>query len=247
MVLFPSLFDGLARSVSIKKGKNSQKDVGKEAAEALAKDARKSELILSSSGIVKSNRSNNFASVCSKRGQKGINQDSLIVWEVCQFTLNIYRLTIIEVRKSLLMYRLLLLFEVAPYLTQLSLSPNLIRVHIKWCIGLSNWILVFRACFWFGRNLDAKRTLSFVGFLMGMVHGDMLFPKGLKNLFLLLCCVIGKKHLHWHRWTWISKLNWIEIISLIFGSSRIWRLMLPLIRNLSSIPTSMPFAVVLQP
>ncbi|KAJ9154538.1 hypothetical protein P3X46_027858 [Hevea brasiliensis] len=37
--------------------------------------------MLRSSGIVKSSRSNNFASVCSKRGQKGINQDSLIVWE----------------------------------------------------------------------------------------------------------------------------------------------------------------------
>lgn len=87
MVLFPSLFDGLARTVSIKKGRNSQKDVGKEAADALAKDARKSELMLSSSGTVKSNKSNNFTSVCSKRGQKGINQDRFIVWEVCQFML----------------------------------------------------------------------------------------------------------------------------------------------------------------
>ncbi|XP_002516975.2 probable protein phosphatase 2C 34 isoform X2 [Ricinus communis] len=81
MVLFPSIFDGLARSVSVKKGRNSQKDVGKEAAEALAKNARKNELMLSSSGIVKSMKSNNFASVCSKRGQKGINQDCFIVWE----------------------------------------------------------------------------------------------------------------------------------------------------------------------
>ncbi|KAL3577501.1 hypothetical protein D5086_019005 [Populus alba] len=81
MVLFPSLLDGLAGTVSIKKGRNSRKDAGRVAAEALAKDARKNELMLSSSGIVKSKKSNNFASVCSKRGQKGINQDSLVVWE----------------------------------------------------------------------------------------------------------------------------------------------------------------------
>ncbi|OMP11874.1 phosphatase 2C (PP2C)-like protein [Corchorus olitorius] len=87
MVLFPSLLDGLARSVSIKKGKNnngqtsSSTDVGREAAETMAKDAKKNELMLSSSGTVKSNKSNNFASVCSKRGQKGINQDCAVVWE----------------------------------------------------------------------------------------------------------------------------------------------------------------------
>lgn len=82
MVLFPSLLDGLAGTVSIKKGRNSRKDAGRVAAEALAKDARKNELMLSSSGNVKSSKSDNFASVCSKRGQKGINQDSSVVWEV---------------------------------------------------------------------------------------------------------------------------------------------------------------------
>lgn len=90
MVLFPSLLDGLARTVSIKKGRNGGKDTGRETAEALAKEAKKNELVLSSSGIVKSNKSNNFASVFSKRGQKGINQDSLVVWEVrnsCQMLL----------------------------------------------------------------------------------------------------------------------------------------------------------------
>lgn len=81
MVLLPSLFDGLARTVSIKKGKNSHKDVGKEAAEALAKDAKKNELILRSSGTIKSSKSNSFASVCSNKGQKGVNQDRLVVWE----------------------------------------------------------------------------------------------------------------------------------------------------------------------
>ncbi|XP_031277161.1 probable protein phosphatase 2C 34 [Pistacia vera] len=78
---FPSLLDGLARTVTIKRGKNCRNDSGREAAEALAKDAKKKELMLSSSGNIKSNKSNNFASVCSKRGQKGSNQDSAIVWE----------------------------------------------------------------------------------------------------------------------------------------------------------------------
>ncbi|KAJ6889779.1 protein phosphatase 2C 34 [Populus alba x Populus x berolinensis] len=81
MVLLPSFHDGLSRIISTIKGRNSQKDTGKEAAEALAKDARKNELMLSSSGNVKSSKSDNFASVCSKRGQKGINQDSSVVWE----------------------------------------------------------------------------------------------------------------------------------------------------------------------
>ncbi|EOY06595.1 hypothetical protein QUC31_016186 [Theobroma cacao] len=82
MVLIPSFLDGLARTVSIKKGRNGgQTDVGREAAETMAKDAKKNELMRSSSGTVKSIKSSNFASVCSKRGQKGINQDSAVVWE----------------------------------------------------------------------------------------------------------------------------------------------------------------------
>lgn len=87
-MIFPSLIDGLARTVSIKRGKNCRNDSGREAAEALAKSARKNELMLSTSGIVKSNKSSNFASVCSKRGQKGINQDCAIVWEVRTIQLN---------------------------------------------------------------------------------------------------------------------------------------------------------------
>jgi len=85
MVPFPSFFNGLARTVSMKKGKpaSDERDSGKEAAEELAKDAKRNELILSSSGTVKSSssKSNNFASVCSRRGQKGVNQDCLVVWE----------------------------------------------------------------------------------------------------------------------------------------------------------------------
>lgn len=84
MVLFPSFLDGrLTRPESFKNGKNYENDAGRETAKTLAKEARKNELILSSSGTVKSNKSNNFTSVCSKRGKKGISQDCLIVWEVC--------------------------------------------------------------------------------------------------------------------------------------------------------------------
>ena len=83
MVLFSSLVNGLARTVSSKKGRDSEKDVGRKAVEALAKEARKNELLLSSSGIVKSANSNSFGSVFSKKGQKGVNQDRLVVWKVC--------------------------------------------------------------------------------------------------------------------------------------------------------------------
>ncbi|KAK4586606.1 hypothetical protein RGQ29_023672 [Quercus rubra] len=81
MVIFPSFLDGFTRSVQIKKETSNKNDVGRETAEKLAKEAKKNELILSSSGTVKANKSNNMVSVCSKRGMKGINQDCLIVWE----------------------------------------------------------------------------------------------------------------------------------------------------------------------
>ena len=81
---FPSLLDALAKTESIRTGRNFKVDVGKETAKTLAKEARKNDqLILSSSAIVKSKKSDNYVSVCSKRGKKGINQDCLIVWEVC--------------------------------------------------------------------------------------------------------------------------------------------------------------------
>lgn len=83
MVQFSSIFNGLAKNMSMKNGKKSKADVGREAADVLAKNARKSDLLLSSSGSVDANGFDNFASVYSKRGQKGFNQDSFIVWEVC--------------------------------------------------------------------------------------------------------------------------------------------------------------------
>ncbi|KAE8076813.1 hypothetical protein FH972_015438 [Carpinus fangiana] len=82
MVLFLSLLDALTKTESIRTGRNFKVDVGKETAKTLAKEARKNDqLILSSSASVKSKKSDNYVSVCSKRGKKGINQDCLIVWE----------------------------------------------------------------------------------------------------------------------------------------------------------------------
>jgi dTDP-4-dehydrorhamnose reductase len=77
-----SMFHGLARSFSFKKGRNSGKCSGREAAEAMAKEAKKNGLLLRTSGTVNVDGSNNFASVFSKKGQKGVNQDCCIVWEV---------------------------------------------------------------------------------------------------------------------------------------------------------------------
>lgn len=78
---FSSIFNGFAKNMTMKNGRKNKADTGREAADALAKTARKNELLLSSSGCVKSNGSNNFASVYSKGGKKGINQDSVVVWE----------------------------------------------------------------------------------------------------------------------------------------------------------------------
>lgn len=77
-----SMFNGLARSFSLKKGRrNSVRCERREAVEAMAKEAKKNDLMLCSSGTVNVDGSNNFASVFSKRGQKGVNQDCCIVWE----------------------------------------------------------------------------------------------------------------------------------------------------------------------
>ncbi|CAL5392592.1 unnamed protein product [Camellia sinensis] len=79
---FSSLFNGLAQSFSIKNGRNSGYCGESESAESMVKESKKNELILRSSGTVHVNGSNNFASVFSKRGEKGVNQDCFIVWEV---------------------------------------------------------------------------------------------------------------------------------------------------------------------
>ncbi|KAJ6790901.1 putative protein phosphatase 2C family protein [Iris pallida] len=56
---------------------------GREAADAMVKEARrrKKETMLTSSGTVSSKKCNGFASVHSRRGEKGVNQDCCVVWE----------------------------------------------------------------------------------------------------------------------------------------------------------------------
>ena len=54
MVISPTFLDGFTRSVPIKKKRNYKNDIGREIAEKLAKEAKKNELILSSSGTIKS-------------------------------------------------------------------------------------------------------------------------------------------------------------------------------------------------
>eukprot|EP00261_Vitis_vinifera_P034303 XP_019075546.1 PREDICTED: probable protein phosphatase 2C 34 isoform X2 [Vitis vinifera] len=76
-----ALFDALMRNISLMKGESWRSDVGREAAESLAKEARGNNLMLTSPGIINSRGSSNFASVFSKKGKKGVNQDCFIVWE----------------------------------------------------------------------------------------------------------------------------------------------------------------------
>ncbi|KAI8569307.1 hypothetical protein RHMOL_Rhmol02G0268700 [Rhododendron molle] len=69
--------------------------------EVMAKEV-KNALILRSSGIVNANGFDNSASVFSKRGEKGVNQDCLVMWEHCKinsFCSGIAALTIIRQSK----------------------------------------------------------------------------------------------------------------------------------------------------
>jgi len=90
---FSSAFNRLAKSFATKKGRSSDECNGREAAVAMAKEAKRNHFMLHSSGTVNVDGSNNFASVFSKKGQKGVNQDCCIVWEVCT---NIYFLLLIN-------------------------------------------------------------------------------------------------------------------------------------------------------
>ncbi|CAA0815605.1 Probable protein phosphatase 2C 34 [Striga hermonthica] len=80
-----SMFNGLARSLSMKISKNLKNNCetydSRDVVESMAKDAKKNDLILKNSGIIDVDGSNNLASVFSKRGEKGVNQDCCIVWE----------------------------------------------------------------------------------------------------------------------------------------------------------------------
>uniref|UniRef100_A0A7N0UNH4 PPM-type phosphatase domain-containing protein n=1 Tax=Kalanchoe fedtschenkoi TaxID=63787 RepID=A0A7N0UNH4_KALFE len=76
-----ALLEGLSK---MKKAKKSRQDpaaeeAGWEAADAMAREARKNGMVFSSNGAVCSG--NNRVAACSRRGGKGINQDSLVVWQ----------------------------------------------------------------------------------------------------------------------------------------------------------------------
>ncbi|KAF8089664.1 hypothetical protein N665_0500s0028 [Sinapis alba] len=79
---FSSMFNSLARSFSNKNNNNNNgKSYAKETADEMAREAKKKAMILKSSGCVNADGSNNLASVFSRRGEKGVNQDCAIVWE----------------------------------------------------------------------------------------------------------------------------------------------------------------------
>lgn len=78
------MLNGLARTLTLKKGKNSCDNgscSGREALEAMAKPPKKTDLVLRSSGSLNLDGSTNLSSVFTKRGEKGINQDRFIIWE----------------------------------------------------------------------------------------------------------------------------------------------------------------------
>lgn len=89
MVLFPAVIEGMVRNMSIKKKNNE--DGGKEAAREMAKEAKRNKSMICLSGSVKTSKFDDISSVCSKRGNKGTNQDSLVVWEVYFFSSFFFR------------------------------------------------------------------------------------------------------------------------------------------------------------
>jgi hypothetical protein len=77
-----SLLQGLARSLSVgKERKGGDGDDGKAAAATAT-------AVLRTSGTLWGEGSETFAAVCSRRGEKGINQDCSIVCEVSQILLS---------------------------------------------------------------------------------------------------------------------------------------------------------------
>ncbi|XXG80567.1 hypothetical protein AAC387_Pa09g1403 [Persea americana] len=83
---FSSLLNGMAKSVSLSlsvrgEKRSSEEEAGREAAEALVREAKKRNMILRSCGNVDAEGCKIFASVHTKRGEKGVNQDCCLVWE----------------------------------------------------------------------------------------------------------------------------------------------------------------------
>ncbi|CAI9103470.1 OLC1v1001953C1 [Oldenlandia corymbosa var. corymbosa] len=77
---FSYMFNGLARSFSMKNKRSYFSGCsGRGAVETLHNEEKKVDMVLRTSGTVEGSK--NFAAVFSKRGEKGVNQDSCIVWE----------------------------------------------------------------------------------------------------------------------------------------------------------------------
>lgn len=76
---FSSFLNGITKNITTKNVKKRRINLGREATNALAKEARKNGLLLTSPGSV--NGSCNYVSAYSKGGNKGMNQDCFIVWE----------------------------------------------------------------------------------------------------------------------------------------------------------------------
>lgn len=77
-----SLLQGLARSLSVGRDrKGNGAGDGKTAVPVPA--------VLRTSGTLWGDGSDTFAAVCSRRGEKGINQDCSIVWEVSSLSLSL--------------------------------------------------------------------------------------------------------------------------------------------------------------
>lgn len=86
-----NLLNGLVKSLSTGKGKASAwpgTNSGRDAADAIARDARRNDMIFRSSGAMAGEGSDGCSvSVFSRRGEKGVNQDCCIVWKVMVFLL----------------------------------------------------------------------------------------------------------------------------------------------------------------
>lgn len=81
MEQFSTFLNGITKNITTKNVNNRRINHGREATNALAKEARKNGLLLTSSGNVNAEWSSNYVSAYSKGGNKGSNQDSFIVWE----------------------------------------------------------------------------------------------------------------------------------------------------------------------
>lgn len=82
MVVFPEVIEEMVRNMSIKKknnNNNNNEDDGSK--EKIGKEGKKNKSMICLSGSFKTSKFEDMASVCSKRGNKGINQDSLVLWE----------------------------------------------------------------------------------------------------------------------------------------------------------------------